>query len=306
MKNLILSLSFIFAFCLFNPGTSAFAEDKIVAIINNDIITQKDLNDFINFTRMQLSQEFRGKQLEDKIQSIKLDLINRLIEDRLILQEARRLGANIDDSRIKARLDEIRKSYRSFSEFQEALSQQGLVQSDLEQKIREQFLIYSMIEFEVKRKVNVSPAEVTKFYQDNTQDFKVEEERDFESINIDSESRAREIYDNLKRGVAIEDLMKRYPEASFNRLSAVKSSGELKKHIEDAVFSLKKGEFSEPVKIDNNYYIFRVQNILPPRQQNLSEARDKVYAYLFNKKLQQSMDTWLEGLRKRSYIKICQ
>jgi len=43
----------VFAFCFFTFALTCFAQDKIIAIVNKDIITQKDLNDFINFMRVQ-------------------------------------------------------------------------------------------------------------------------------------------------------------------------------------------------------------------------------------------------------------
>ncbi len=68
----------------------AYAQDKIVAIVNEDVITKRDLDEFIVFTRIQLSREYQGRELETKLQSMKLDLLNKLIEDRLILQEAKK------------------------------------------------------------------------------------------------------------------------------------------------------------------------------------------------------------------------
>ncbi|MDD5096924.1 MAG: hypothetical protein PHU59_00325, partial [Candidatus Omnitrophica bacterium] len=47
-------------FCVLNPSHYVFAEDKVVAIVNNDAITQKDLDDFSGFIRVQFSREFKG------------------------------------------------------------------------------------------------------------------------------------------------------------------------------------------------------------------------------------------------------
>ena len=66
------------------------AKDKIVAVVNKEVITQKDLTDFMNFMRLQLSREFSGEVLEKKLSSLETDLLDRLIEDRLVLQEAKR------------------------------------------------------------------------------------------------------------------------------------------------------------------------------------------------------------------------
>lgn len=282
----------------------SFAQDKIVAIVSDDIITQKDLNDFINFMRLQLYSEYNDKhKIENKIQSMKSDLLDRLIEDKLILQEAKKYGIGVDENRVKAKIAEVKKRYSSLRDFQDALSQQGLTVADLESKIREQFLMYNIIDFKIRKKIIVNPAEVTDFYQNNAQEFNQEEQREFESLNVNNENLAKEIYQSLKKGQGVQELAKKYS-FSVNRLTTTKN-GELKKEIEDIVFRLNKDGVSEPVKIEGDYYIFKLNNILPRRKLNLAEVQDKIYSYLFNQKMEKEMADWLDELKKRSYIKIC-
>ncbi len=117
-KKIFLFLIFTTYYLLTTTYYPLFAQDKIVAIVNKDIITQKDLNDFINFMRVQLSTQYQGKQLESKIQSMKLDLLDKLIEDRLILQKAKKDNMGIDPDRIKAKINEIKKEIGRFYEQQ--------------------------------------------------------------------------------------------------------------------------------------------------------------------------------------------
>ena len=142
-----------------------FAQDKIIAIVNNEVITQKDLSDFLNFMRMQLSAQYKGRELEDKIQSLKPDLLDKLVEDRLILGQAQAANIKVDEARVKARIDELRRRYPSERDFQEALAEQGLTQADVESKIRDQMLMYSIIDAKIKSKIVVAPSEVTDFYE---------------------------------------------------------------------------------------------------------------------------------------------
>jgi len=287
----------LFGFC-----HSAYALDKIIAVVNNEIITQKDLNDFLNFLRVQLRQEYKGEQLESKIQAAKIDLLNKLIEDRLILQEAKKLGVIVDENRIRAKIDEIKRSYGSDVDFQKSLTQQGLVQADLETKIREQFLMFNMIEYKIRSKIAVNPTEVTNFFQNNQSEFSQGETREFESISIDNATLAQEIYKKLESGKGFEETAKEYS-LVIDKLT-VSRNDQLKKEIENMVFKLKPAEISEPLKLNEVYYIFRLINILPPRAQNLTEVRDKIYTYLYNKKMEEGMDKWIRELKDHSYIKL--
>jgi len=235
---------------------------------------------------------------------MKLDLLDKLIEDRLILQEARKGNIIINPDRIKSRVNEIRKHYGSDTEFQDSLAKQGLVQADIEAKIREQLLMYSVIEREIKSKITIKPGEVTDFYQENTAKFILPEQREFESITIDNEGLANEIFDKLKSGQELQGVAEEYS-LTVNKFTCVKG-GQLRKDIEDTVFKINLAQISSPVKIENNYYIFKLNNIIPPRHQNLSEVQDEIYTMLSNKKMQEALTKWLDVLKEHTYIKILQ
>jgi parvulin-like peptidyl-prolyl isomerase len=302
--RLFLVLVFITLSAIRYPLSVIYAQDKIIAIVNSEVITQKDLDDFVHFMRVQLRAEYTEKEAEDKIKSMKSDLIDKLIEDRLILQEAKKDNIKIDENRVKAKIEEVRKHYGSDAAFQEALVGQGFVQADIETRIREQLLTYNIIEVKVRDKIAVSPSEVTDFYLKNAEEFKSAEQRELESLAIEDQKSAQEISDKLREGRDLGDLAREYG-LTINKISVLKD-GELRYDIEEVIFKLKKGEVSEPIKIEAQYYIFKLNNIIPSRQQSLAEAQDKIYAFLSSNKTQEALTKWLEEIKKRSYIKIFQ
>lgn len=281
-----------------------FAQDKIIAIVNNDIITQKDLNDFINFMRVQLSTEYKGRTLENKVDSIKFDLLSKLIEDRLILQEAKRDNIKISPDRVKDRIDEIRRRYGSEGEFQSSLAKQGLVQADVEEKIREQLLMYSVIDKKIKSKISIKPGDVTDFYKQNIQKFVSAEKREFESLTVGDKNVAVEILNKLRTGGNLKDLAREHSLTINNFICA--KDGQLKRDIEETLFKMNTGEVSPPIKIEYDYYIFKLNDIIPSRQLTLSEVQNDIHAILFNNRMQEELMKWLDELRGRSYINILQ
>ncbi len=280
----------------------AFSQSKIIAVVNNEVITRKDLDDFVNFMRVQLSREYDQKKLDNKIQEMKSDLLDRLIEDRLILQEAKKNNVKVEESRVKARLDEIKKGYPSEADFNSALAKQGLVIADLEARMRDQLLMRAIIETKVRSAVVVNPGEITDFYYKNIVEFRVPEQREFESIAIEGEALAGEVYDKLKAGLSLIDLSIQYS-LKISKLTAA-AGGELRKDIEQSVFGLGEGQFSQPIKIDDSYYIFKLDAITPSKERSFSDVQNNIYNYIFEQKLQEQLVNWLEGLKKHSYIKI--
>jgi parvulin-like peptidyl-prolyl isomerase len=278
-----------------------YALDKIIAIVNNDAITQKDLDDFVSFMRMQMSGELKGRQLDDKIKTMTPEFVDRLVEDRIILQEAKKNKFIADENRVKGRLAEIKRQYPSDIEFQEALKRQGMVQADIEARVRDQMLMYNIIESKVRSKVVISPAEVTNFYQQTPDNFKSPQVWEFDFLALDSQAVADEISQGAKKGQPLDDLAAKFS-LSLDKLSM--KEGQFKKDVEGVLLKLKAGDVSAPLKIEDKYYIFRLNKINPPRQLSLFETQEYIHSYLFNKKMQEGLARWLDELKKQSYIKI--
>ncbi|HPL83048.1 MAG TPA: SurA N-terminal domain-containing protein [Candidatus Omnitrophota bacterium] len=294
-----LLLVFLVVFFFIN---SAGAKDEIVAIVNQDAITSKDFTDFLNFMRLQFSERYKGKELEDKVSEAKADLLNRLIEDRLILQEAKKNNIVIDEARIKSRINEAKKDYPTEAQFQAELMKQGLTQADIEKKIEEQFMMFNIVEKEVRSKIFIKPEEITDFYSKNKKAFNSGEGRELEAISLENMDLARTVVYSLKSGAKLSDLAARYP-LTLNRLN-VNQGDELRKEIEDVVTKLGLNEVSEPVEIGGKFYIFKLINITPSKELALGQVQERIRNILLEQKMQESLTRWLDELKKNSYIKI--
>jgi len=299
---IIFILIFLPVYYLLSTNYCLYAQDRVIAVVNHEVITQKDLSDFSNFIRLQYSRQFQGKALEEKVNSMKRDLLQRLIEDRLIIGQANLEKITIEPSRVKAKIDEIKKRYGSEADFEVDLAKQGLARADLEKKIGEQLLMYNLIDQKVRSKVTIRPDEMTSFYVQNKRQFLKPQERVLTLIILQDEAIAKTVSYQLRLGTKLELLAAKYA-FTTDKLSA--SAGQqLRPEIEDTVFKLGIGEVSNPVKIDMQYFIFKLDDIMGSQQLSLIQAQDKIQSYLFEKKMQEELAKWLDGLKKQSYIKI--
>jgi parvulin-like peptidyl-prolyl isomerase len=154
----------------------------------------------------------------------------------------------------------------------------------------------------VRDKIIIRPEEVTDFYEQNKSKFIKPQERVLTVITIQDEDSAKSLSSALRQGGKLQDLAGSY---SFTANSLSVSKGEdLRGEIESVVFKLGLYDVSEPVKIDGQYYIFILDKIIESRQMDLAESQEGVRAYLFDRKLQEKLNSWLDGLKKQSYIKI--
>ena len=80
--------------------------------------------------------------------------------------------------------------------------------------------------------------------------------------------------------------------------------GQMLEALDDAIFKLKPGEFSEPVKSEIGYHIFKVEDIKYGRQPDLEEAQKDIQMMLFQNKFKVKVGEWLSGLKEKAYISI--
>lgn len=295
---------FLILVSLFSVSWSPFssAEDGVVAIVNNEIITQKDLNDFINFMKIQLSGQYSKEEVEQRVNQMMPDLISRLIEDRLILQTAYKENISVGRSRIDARVGQIKKGYASEADFLEDLTSQGLSLADIETKITEQFLMFEIIDKKIKSKVAVKPQEVTEYYNAHSKDFGEPELRWVRFLIV----RDPEIADELKHLV--------FNYGNLDEIAAVYSleitdlgwvtSKQLSGRIAEIVFNLNKGKVSPLMSLEDNNYIFEVKDIRPSGESSLSQVQGEISKYLFEKKMKEALKEWLDELMSKAYIEI--
>ena len=292
MKRIVLIALMLFTWI--NSGICL--EDKVVAVVNNEVITRAELDMYINLLKVQP----KGANSQGDDISVEKALEN-MIEDRLVVQEAKRLNVEVSDRLIESRIDRIRESFVSESEFLDFLGQQGLSLTELESRIKEQMLSDKLINIQIRNRIFISPAEVTKYYKDNIKDFYLPERLEAESIFVKDKNKADQIYDKLKEGADFSDLKKQYSERSSLGLV---SKGQLRKDIEDIIFNLEIGKFSESIKIMDGYYIFLVRKKLSPSEKELTEVQDQIYNGLMGIKFNDKLEKWLKELKDSSYISI--
>jgi parvulin-like peptidyl-prolyl isomerase len=273
--------------------------DRIIAIVNGDAITQEELD---MFTRISLLDGEADPDLKEP-EAMYRYFLDRMIEDRLILQEARKLQFKADEKIIEDKVRDIRFRAGSDLAFQQALSNQGVSLSELKDKLTNQFLIYLVVQREVKGKTQVSPKEVTDYYEAHKDLFMVPESAIVESIFIEDPAALKEVEKRLAKGESFAALAQEY--SKRKDLGKV-ARGNLKKDLEDFIFSLDPGRPSRPFAIDNGFYIFLVKEKLPPTETDLGEIKEKIIAILESEKSDLILKSWLEELKDKAYISIRQ
>ena len=275
--------------------------DRIIAIVNKDSITQSEADAYLNIIVFQLSQQYKGNKLEEKLEDEKKQLISRMIEDKIILQEARRQNLQARPDKVKNRIEQLRQGFASETDFEDSLKQKGLTVRDLEAKLNDQMIMREIIEREVRGRILVSPDEVTKFYGKHQDDFLRPEMRAVESLYFEDENILGKLEEGSKNGASLQSLSAEYKTAYAKDTL---SKAQLRPEIQEGLFSLGINEISAPLKAGKGWYIFKLLEIHAPKLQSLNEVHDQLYNYIFEQKFTLKMLEWLEELKSKAYVVI--
>jgi len=289
---------------------SAFAyEDAIIAVVNEELITLKDLKDYIRQTYVSLVAEgVDDTQIRTLMQDLEVDGTNKLIEDKLILSKANKVGIIVRESLIDERIEKMRKKYGSEQDLVNALIKEGATITDLRNKIRNQLKIKFIVDHEVKSNIYVNPQEVTNYYDKHKSQFMDNDRVNLQSIFI--------AYNDDKPGAlmkAVDVFKYAAAENDFNTLVEVFSNapsvgiverGQFLPELEKVVFDLKIGEISPMIELNNGIYIFKSIGKIDAQSSPLQAVKDKIYDKIFMDKFKGQFMTWLDGLKSDAYIEI--
>jgi len=285
----------LFLFIMFN--LSAMAEGgRIAAVVNGDIITSKEVDDFLKLIKYGIRKE--GFSLSENDRKKALD---SLIEDKLILQQAKKLNAVIPDELVEKKLNEIISTFPSPKEYEQSLIERGLNEDMLRKKIRDQILLQEFIRQRIKTRVHISPQEITSYYLEHKKEFVAPETLYYYAVVFDSLGKAKENYKKMQNMDAIAIKFGYKDRVIYSRITKEQARKELK----DVLFNSSDSQvLIPPVKIDNSYFIFYIDRRIPAHQLDLEDVKDKIYNILFAEKFKKVFAEWIEEVKKNSVIKI--
>lgn len=294
--------------------------DAIVAIVNDEIITVSDYmreHDMIyELLRSQLSGDEFTKQYEKE----KEGLLERLITERLLLNEAERLNirstANIDEQ-IRILVDNIKEQYNigSDEEFRRMMAQQGVNYENWiaqqEKNILQQALIFN----EVGRNIAVDETDVINYYNLHPEEFTELPTYQLKGIYISSEDKSEqeakekmeEIDQKLEEGEDFESLAVQYSEGPSKEAQGDMGTyrkGEMEKTLEEAVSGLEEGGVSAWVRISSGWFLLKLAEKTESRLKPFEEVKKDIEDKLFMQEQQSKIQDYIEELKKRSFIKI--
>ena len=288
----------------------------VVARVNGEDITRADLERSIRGVELQLNQKVPG----DKRDGVVRGVLERLINYRLLLQEARARGIEVPQAEIDAQLRSLAQQFQTEDALRQALINRGVTVDMLRDDARRDLRVAKLVSQEAGKEVAVPVEDVRKFYDANLERFRQPEaaraSHVFVRVPAGAEDktkqamrvRAESLMRLAKRGDDFGELARNY---SDDRATGTNNGdlgwfnkGATPKEFDDVVFALQPNEIGGLANTSDGYHIVKVTGRRPSRIQPFEEIQSDLAAYLLRELQDRLTIKLINQLRDKAKIEI--
>jgi peptidyl-prolyl cis-trans isomerase SurA len=318
--RLIISFQIVCAAALFYfPATSvARIVDQLIAVIDGEPYTLRNVD---QFAKSKLKASFPTGDL-NRINERDGEVLEQFITEKLLEAEIRDGGINVTNEDVDQYIEEVKKSNRlSDADFAAALGREGLTLEDYKATVKTELAKAEMVRRQVRGKVSVTDADVERYYQLNSKNYRSTERARLRHILFalsedtapelveSTLAKAKEVHRRIQTGEDFAALAKQFSEGAGRNdggdIGWV-NRGTLIGGLDEAAFEkLAIGEVSEPFRTPMGYHIVKLDERMGGTVQPFASVAPKIKAELEAKALEERYLKWLKGdLRRKHRVDI--
>jgi len=297
---------------------SAAEIDRVLAVVNDEIITLSELEDRKQKLIAEMTRLVNSAELQQKIDQVEEQTLSMMIEEMLILQKANEMGITIDEEAIDEALASVMSANKleTQEELEQALNSEGMTIADYKGMVEKQLKIYRLQSYEIKSKVRIIESEIKDYYTQNPEQFVARKRYHIRHIMLqitslrpeeETRDRAEMIYNRLVAGADFCELAGEFSDDPTGKecgdLGIVDEKNALPEFME-VLSKLQEGAYSLPFQTRYGYHIVHLLTIEGGGNLPYEKVRDMIRDLLFDQKFSKKREEWLTELKKSNYIKI--
>lgn len=285
------------------PRAEAIVVDRIVATVDGSPITLFELERFI---RLNGGADPNAVSREDKEKALEL-----LIGETLVRLESRRLGLSVSKEDVDLYIEEIKRGNNlDEASLSAALAQQGFTIESYKRQIAKELLKNQLIMRQIRQDVNVSSADVAKYYEDNKdlfaktgsvhirQIFFVMPPNASEAQQQQVAGVAQMAVQELQAGTPFPEVAKKYsqgPEARDGGSLGWMEKGQMIPQLEQIAFGLRKGDVGPPVRTSAGVHILTVDDTKASAYVPLADVEPQITERLYAQAVEERFQDYVES-----------
>ena len=314
-------LFFFLAVTSLMPAFSFAAEtcNRVVAIVNNQVITLYELNKTIKEMTGYSAEDLRLRN-EQQFLDARRQILYRIIDEKIAEEKIKELKISVTDRQIDAAIERIKSdNHMTQEDLVARLQVDGLTYEKYRERIKGQIERAQLIEYEVKSKIIISEADIARYYEQNKEHFGTGDKVRLASIfllrkNADDpeelealKKRGEDILAKLKAGADFTELARRFSEGpgadDGGDLGSFKWD-QLDAEAKTMLEGVPEGGFTNLIVRKNGVQIIKVVEKQEGKKRPLEEVRGSIHEILYRQEVDNHYNEWIKGLRESSYTKI--
>jgi peptidyl-prolyl cis-trans isomerase SurA len=321
VRGLTLVVLMIGAGLILPKQGAAVLVDRIVAIVNEEIILQSELEQrLIPLKELIKQKEYPPEEKSRVLENQGRLMLDQMIYDKLADQQARKYRIEISQQEVTATIERIRNINKLTEEsMQRMLELDGMTMEQYRTQIKEKLLRTRLVNLEVKSKVVITDEDVKAHYDAHIDRYMGKTKYKLRHLLLkvppmasemeeaDVLRRAKALHQRLQAGETFAELAETFSEAT----SAVKG-GELgvfeinllTQKIQSAVQGLGAGNFTEVVETEQGYQIFYIEDVISAGGKTMEEARQEIQEKLYAEDVDRKYKAWLTRMRESAHVDI--
>lgn len=299
-RPLLLLIPLLSLFLIVGCGKKGEGEKEVIATVNGKKIYVNDFQERVKFINDS------GELATEEVLGLKKEMLEKMIERELILQEAARLGVRVSKEEIEKRVEILLADY-SPGELGVALKREEIDFEKWKKEAEEDLIVDKVIYLQINSKVLLEEGELKQYYEEHKDEFSQPGQVRALHIVVETEQEAREILKKLKKGEDFQKIAEERsisPDAKKGGDLGFFGEGQMPKEFDDAVFKLKKGEISSVVKTPFGYHLFKVTDKVSGGMKTFADVKEMLETKLVMERQNLEFDKWIKTLKKNAEIVI--
>jgi peptidyl-prolyl cis-trans isomerase SurA len=304
---------------------SALADmvDRVVAIVNDEVITLSEVNEEGKPLLRRVAETVPAAELEEALQQARRTVIEKLIEKKIMLQEAAKAKISVSDDEVQMTFDRIlEKNKTSIEQFRKEMAKLGMTEAQYRENLREQVLSSKLVNTEIRSKVIIPEDKIIDYY--DTHYTERVEEGGYYLFQIGialsgdktaagkeaSRNKAEEIRKLAMAGQDFKELARQHsdlPSAADGGDIGVLRKDDMPVAMFEAIAKTEPGQVTEIIETDSGYQFFKVlsgQEGQIITKVPYESVKDEIYETLYQQEMEGRFAEWLKSRKSQAYIKI--
>jgi peptidyl-prolyl cis-trans isomerase SurA len=294
--------------------------EKVAAVVGDNVILASEVEEKAAPLLADANKVTDPDKRAARATSLRHEVLERLIDDELILQQATDLKLSITAEQVDQSIDEIKKQNNiTDDQLKDALRGQGMSMTAYRADLKRQLLRYRVLNIAVGSRVSISDEEVKAYYERHMktgENVQVRASHIFVAIPEgadapmvkEKQAQAQKLLERAQAGEDFAKLAKQYSDDAATRSDGgdLGTFGKdmLPKAIEELVFSMKVGDIRGPVRADRGFHVIKLVERKTKDAKPLAEVQDDIRIQLRQKEMERQTKTYLAELRRKTLVDV--